>query len=173
MTLLLHHFEQSSLVLVESMTNPSQPGTVELKFAAADQETEHIHPLFDLTDRHGKAQAHQIAGTGLGLDLPTQNRLEQGDRQQRIGQTGAQHLHIDGVRQIAKAPGQRLIHGLHPVQQGIRHNRKEIARTGTGAAWLAGDQRHLAAIIVLGLQGLASEFKQGLQNIQIIDALVA
>ena len=32
---------------------------------------------------------------------------------------------------------------------------------------------HLAAIIVLGLQCLAGEFKQGLQNIQIIDALVA
>ena len=60
MPLLSHHCVQFLLMLAKSTPTSTQTVAVKFQFAGAQQKTEHINALFQITNGHGEAQAKQI-----------------------------------------------------------------------------------------------------------------
>ena len=67
--LLTHHCVQISVVGAKATTATSEAMAVEFHFTGAQQQTENIHALLDLADRHRQPQTQNIRCSGLGFDL--------------------------------------------------------------------------------------------------------
>ena len=161
--LLPNHSEQSVLMAAQSFAALTQAWAIELEVIASKQHAKNVHALVDFAHGQGEAQTQHIGGGWLRFNLTLQNRVQKTDRQKRLGQPRAQHLHIHSVGQIAQPTLQRLVHGMDPVQQGVRLAGEEM---------VASFHRLIHSVTPLkGLLGLlhriTSELKQGAKNVKI------
>ena len=87
MTLLPNHCEQCIVVSAQSFAALTQTWAVELQFVAAQEHTEHIHALVELTDGQREAQAKHVRGGWLRFDLPLQDSIQKADWKEGLGQS--------------------------------------------------------------------------------------
>ena len=86
MTLLPHHCEQSMVVSAQSFAALTQTWAVELQIVAAQEHTEHIHALVELTDGQREAQAKHVRSGWLRFDLSLQDSIKKADGEKGLGQ---------------------------------------------------------------------------------------
>ena len=80
MALLSNHCEQFSLLFAQTLTTPSQPVTVEFQFTGTQQDTKDVHARLQITHRQRQPQPNQIGSGSLGLQLTSDDSLQQIDR---------------------------------------------------------------------------------------------
>ena len=131
-TLLPNHCEQGMVVSAQALTALTQTEAVELQVVAPQKHAEHVHPLIEIADGQWQAQPQHICGGGLCFDLSLQNGFEKTDGQKRLGQPRPKHLHVHSVGKIAQPPLKGLIHGIDPVQEGIRITGQKVVITSDG-----------------------------------------
>ena len=87
MTLLPHHCEQSMVVSAQSFAALTQTWAVELQIVAAQEHTEHIHPLVEIADGKRESQAKHVRGSGLCFNLSLQDSIQKADGKEGLGQS--------------------------------------------------------------------------------------